>query len=66
MEQLLNKEEIQETTTLYCLNLPVVQMAANNHRPIRNGNGVVTLNKRSKFCKKARTTVLLTATYLKG
>ncbi len=66
MGQLLNKEEIQETTALYCLNLPVVQMASNNHRPNRNGNEVVTLNKRRKFRKQARTTVLLTATYLKG
>ena len=57
---------MQEATIIYCLNLPVVQTAADNHCPNRNGDGVVTLNERSQFCKQARTTALLTATYLLG
>ncbi len=64
-EQLLNEEEMQEATILNCSNLPVVQMAANN-LPKRNGDGIVTLINKSQFCKQARTTALLTETYLLG
>ncbi len=65
-EQLLNEEEIQEATIIYCLNLPMVKTAVDNHHPNRNGDGAVALNERSQFCRQARTTALLTATYLLG
>jgi hypothetical protein len=56
----------EEETTIYCLNLPVIEMAANNHWPNRNGNGLAPLNDRSQICKQARTTALLTAAHLLG
>ncbi len=66
VERLLNEEEMQEATIVYCLNLPVVQTAANNHPLNRNGDGIVKLYERSQFCKQARKTTLLIATYLLG
>jgi len=60
VERLLAEEE----TTVYFLNLPVVDTAANNHRPNWNGNWLVPLNDRSQYRKQARATALLIATHL--
>jgi hypothetical protein len=48
---------VEEGTMVYCLNLPVIEMADNNHSSIKWQKPIL---------KQARTTALLTATPLLG
>jgi hypothetical protein len=62
----ITREEQQEAIIVECLSLPVVETAAANHCPQRNGEGLVELIKRKQFDNQARTLVCLYATHLMG
>jgi hypothetical protein len=65
-KEYITREEQQEAIIVECLSLPVEETAAANHRPQRNGDGLVELIKKKQFDNKAQTLVYLYATHLTG